>query len=74
MEYIKKFKEENGETVFLYVLVAFLSGIIIGFLFSPIKKGIAVGSHNGSNNKFVDSNNVENTNGKKRKRFFKKFR
>ncbi len=74
MEYIKKFKEENGEKVFLYVLVAFLAGVIIGFMFSPIKKGIAVGSHNGSNNKFVDSNNVENSNGKKRKKLFKKCR
>ena len=74
MEYIKKFKEENGEKVFLYVVIAFLAGIIIGFIFSPIKKGIAVGSHNGSNNKFKNSNNVENMNDKKRKKLFRKCR
>lgn len=32
----------------LMVLIAFLSGIIIGFVFSPIKKGVYCGNNNGN--------------------------
>ncbi|MFT4006766.1 MAG: hypothetical protein QM683_14515 [Lacrimispora sp.] len=32
----------------LIVVTAFLSGIIIGFIFAPIKKGVYCGNHNGN--------------------------
>ncbi|MFT4106451.1 MAG: hypothetical protein QM657_11880 [Lacrimispora sp.] len=32
----------------LITIIAFLSGIIIGFMFSPVKKGIYCGNHNGN--------------------------
>ena len=59
MEAIRKFKEENGEKAFLYVLIGFLAGVIVGLLLSPVKNGIAIGSYNGANNQFKNSNNIE---------------
>lgn len=38
------------EEKFLVVLSAALVGIIAGFIFSPIQRGISLFSHNGSNN------------------------
>lgn len=38
----------------LIVSVAFLLGIIIGFWFSPVKKGIYCGNHNGSGNTYPE--------------------
>lgn len=38
------------EEKFLVVLSATLVGIIAGFIFSPIQRGISLFSHNGSNN------------------------
>lgn len=35
---------------FLFGLVCLFGGLIVGFVFSPVKKGIALGSHNGCNN------------------------
>lgn len=32
----------------LAVATAFLSGLVLGFLFSPVKKGIYCGNHNGN--------------------------
>lgn len=32
----------------LMVAIAFLSGIIIGFIFSPVKKGVYCGNNNGN--------------------------
>ncbi|MFA9375265.1 MAG: hypothetical protein ACERKZ_00785 [Lachnotalea sp.] len=34
----------------LLILVGFFSGIIIGFIFSPIKKGVKLCSENGNGN------------------------
>lgn len=34
----------------LFGLVCLFGGLIVGFVFSPVKKGIALGSHNGCNN------------------------
>lgn len=66
MEYIRRFREENGENVLLCMIIAFLAGLVIGLLVSPVRNGIAVGSYNGSYNEFNDSNNV-NRKGKKHK-------
>jgi hypothetical protein len=59
MQYIKKFKEENGENIILYMLLSFLTGMLLGLVFSPARNGFAVGSYNGSYNEFENSNNVE---------------
>ena len=37
-------------TAILISTICFLSGIIIGFLFAPIKKGISIGNNSGNNN------------------------
>jgi hypothetical protein len=60
MESIEQFKEKNGEKAFLFILIGFLAGIIVGFIASPVKNGIAIGSYNGANNKFKNSNNGGN--------------
>lgn len=38
----------------LFTAVAVLSGIVIGFLFSPVKKGVKVLSEIGSHNTHLD--------------------
>ncbi|WP_295069445.1 hypothetical protein [Ruminococcus sp.] len=60
MDSIEQFKEEKGEKAFLYMLIGFLAGIVVGFIASPVKNGIAIGSYNGANNKFKNSNNGGN--------------
>ena len=60
MESTAQFKENKGEKAFFYMLIGFLAGIIVGFIASPIKNGIAIGSYNGANNKFKNSNNGGN--------------
>ena len=60
MDLIEQFKEEKGEMAFLYLLIGFLAGIVVGFIASPVKNGIAIGSYNGANNKFKNSNNGGN--------------
>lgn len=44
----------------LIVLSAFLLGLVIGFLFSPSKKGIYCGNHNGNTLVPKDKNMSEN--------------
>lgn len=58
MSNIRKFIEEQEEKTLLCIMVAFLTGLTLGLLISPLKNGIAVGSYNGSYNEFKDSNNV----------------
>ncbi len=58
MEKFKEFAEKHDEKTILYLFIGFLAGVVVGFLFSPIKRGITIGSYNGANNKFVDSNNI----------------
>lgn len=59
MKIIDNIKKETNGSAFLNLLIGFLSGIIVGFVISPIKKGIAIGSYNGCGNKISDSNKVE---------------
>jgi len=37
-------------TAFLMSTLFFLLGIILGFLFAPIKKGLYIGNYSGNNN------------------------
>ncbi len=47
-------------TAILMSMVLFFFGIIIGFLISPIKKGIYCGNNNGNNNSDVDIGENDN--------------
>lgn len=38
--------QEDSTTLMLFTVVVFLLGIIIGFLCSPVKKGIAIANDN----------------------------
>ncbi len=54
-------KVQENKTVLL-CLVCFLAGLALGFVISPAKNGIVVGSYNGSNNKVTDSNKLTDSN------------
>lgn len=58
MKIIDKLEESSSNPVFLALLVGFLAGIIVGFIASPIKNGIAIGSYNVGGNKISGSNKV----------------
>ena len=62
MKIIEKLKENYPAEVVLLTIVSFLAGVVVGLILSPLKNGIAIGSYNGSYNKFEDSNNVEDSN------------
>lgn len=64
MKIIDKIKENYSFEVVFLAIASFLAGVIIGILVSPVKNGIAIGSYNGSYNKFEDSNNVNKLNKK----------
>lgn len=57
---MKFLKEENYsyETLFL-CCICFIAGLTAGFLISPAKNGMIIGSYNGCNNKVVDSNKTK---------------
>ena len=48
MKLIKK-AQEDKLTLILLSVVCFLLGVVLGFLLSPVKKGIAIGNNNGNN-------------------------
>ena len=41
--------QEDKTTLILLSVVCFLLGVILGFVFSPIKKGISIGNNSGNN-------------------------
>lgn len=55
-EIIKKVKENKSADFLNALLIGFLIGTAVGFIFSPVKNGIAIGSYNGCNNKIYDKN------------------
>lgn len=52
----------------LGIACAFLVGVIIGFVLSPVKKGIMLGSKNGCNNGSSNRNNSSSINLPEKKR------
>ncbi len=40
---------------FLYAVIAFLIGVIVGFFIAPIKEGMAIGCENGNNNTMTNT-------------------
>ena len=66
MDKIREFKESHEENTLLYIVAAFVIGLAVGMLISPVKKGIAIGSYNGANNNFENSNNVSHKSGKRK--------
>ncbi len=53
MNLIEKIKQNENSPIYLAFTLGTLLGIIIGFLASPIKQGMTIGSYN----------NIENTEG-----------
>ncbi len=50
MNLIEKIKQDENSPIFLAFALGALLGIIIGFLASPIKKGVTIGSYNNIEN------------------------
>ena len=59
-------KEWDMHDKVLCVMNAALMGLVVGFVFSPIKKGMQIWSHNGCNNGCHSGNN-NGTDEKKKK-------
>ena len=57
-EIIEKIKGNKDSDFFHALLIGFLAGIAVGFIASPVKNGITIGSYNGCNNRISDSNHV----------------
>lgn len=45
MELIKK-AQEDKTTLILLSIVCFLAGLVLGFMLSPVKSGVTIGSNN----------------------------
>lgn len=55
MDKIKSFTENHEENTLLYILVAFMLGVLIGLIASPAKNGITLFSNNGCDNNIKDN-------------------
>ena len=55
MNTITNFIEEKDNNTLLCVIAAFLAGLVVGFVISPVKKGINIGSCNGAYNSVDES-------------------
>ncbi|MGN0587864.1 MAG: hypothetical protein ACI4JF_11300 [Oscillospiraceae bacterium] len=58
---LKAFKESENGTVFFYILIGFVIGLLAGTLLGRISRceGISILSNNGSGNRDNGSNNSE---------------
>ncbi|MDE7122314.1 MAG: hypothetical protein K2O42_09155 [Oscillospiraceae bacterium] len=45
-KWTEKIKQNENLPLYLCLMIIFLLGMIAGFLIAPVKKGIAIGSHN----------------------------
>ncbi|MCC8136272.1 MAG: hypothetical protein LIO40_06350 [Ruminococcus sp.] len=59
MKILDKMKESCSADAVRLVLVSFFIGLIVGFIISPVKNGIAIGSYNGCGNRITDSNKID---------------
>lgn len=50
---------ENNISVMLLALTCFLFGAVIGFIWSPVKNGVTIGSNNNVNDKKSDEEECE---------------
>lgn len=46
MDMIDKIRNNENSPIYLALLIGFLTGLVVGFMISPIKKGIQIGSEN----------------------------
>ena len=57
---LEKLKNHENTPVYLALLIGFLAGTVLGFLISPIQKGITIGSHNQiTSNEFAEDKEEE---------------
>ncbi|MBQ2824502.1 MAG: hypothetical protein IJF18_07985 [Oscillospiraceae bacterium] len=47
--FIEKIKEDKNTPIILAALIGFLAGLVLGFVLSPVKKGVTIGSNNCNN-------------------------
>lgn len=45
-KFAEKLRQNENLPLYLVCMIIFLAGVIAGFLLSPVKKGISIGSHN----------------------------
>lgn len=64
MKVFEKIKDSYSAEAIILAAVSFLAGLTIGFVISPVKNGITIGSYNGCNNRVIDSNKVNKEKGK----------
>lgn len=43
-------KQDGRQDSFLWMIIAFLLGVIAGFFIAPVKEGMTIGCENGNNN------------------------
>ncbi|MCM1474060.1 MAG: hypothetical protein NC040_08370, partial [Muribaculaceae bacterium] len=51
MKITEKLKENYSSEIMLLSIACFLAGVVVGVLLAPVKKGFAICSYNGCNNK-----------------------
>ncbi|MCI1268762.1 MAG: hypothetical protein LKG21_02510 [Ruminococcus sp.] len=66
MDKIKSFTENHEENTLLYILVAFMLGVLIGLIASPAKNGITLFSNNGCDNNIKDNGSCNSSDSSKR--------
>lgn len=64
MKVFEKIKDGYSAEAIILAAVIFLTVLTIGFVISPVKNGITIGSYNGCNNRVIDSNKVNKEKGK----------
>ncbi|MDE6021669.1 MAG: hypothetical protein K2H01_11830 [Ruminococcus sp.] len=64
MKVFEKIKDSYSAEAIILAAVSLLAGLTIGFVISPVKNGITIGSYNGCNNRVIDSNKVNKEKGK----------
>ncbi|MDE6798347.1 MAG: hypothetical protein K2J36_10120 [Ruminococcus sp.] len=62
MKLINNIKENYSSEIMLLSIACFLAGVVAGILLAPVKKGFAICSYNGCNNKTRNYKNCKMNN------------
>lgn len=65
MKLFDKIKENYSSDTLFLAFICFLAGAAFGFIASPVKNGIVIGSYNGYKNRITDSNKTKRNTGKR---------